>query len=337
VKRAGEEIICDIEDGNIINDKCTSNDGGEISVSGKRWPDTGNNSYLRKSFVGGDSVSGKGKVEDVACNISSGIDYDMPQIGQEWMLTKFGDVYSELGYQVPLLNDEYFSTYWIGGNVSIPWNFGAGGDSKNNWVNKDYNDRNSNLEWFDYLYRLARRSDWGVTNGIDGVNNIKLNTSEDGIFFYNSTDTLEITEDCNGRKVIFVPKAEVEIRPDIEHKDRDSACLIVARNDVRLLEGNDATNSKNEDIVELAVITDSNFIAEEDGKYDKLRLRGFVFSGSTEFNRDLVLEKNIEDPAEIIVYDPRYLYLLKDMLGQRGFEEFECGRVKDVGDLCQDW
>jgi hypothetical protein len=147
-----------------------------------------------------------------------------------------------------------------------------------------------------------------------------------------------LSGDCNGRKVIFVPSADVEIVPNIEHSNETtSACLVIARTEVRVKPGGDAPgDNNNEDIVEMAVITDDKFLTEEDDKFDKLRWRGFVFADETEFLRDLVFEANIEQPAELMVYDPRYIYLLRHMLGRKPYEEFECGTVKDV-DICTEW
>jgi hypothetical protein len=242
-----------------------------------------------------------------------------------------------------LISDEYFATYWIAGNVSTNWDFASGEDSKNNWKDSRYLDQNSNSGWYGTLYRLAKKSDWAALHGISAGGSVSLNGQiggqNSGIYVYTGNGTVTFNQGhyCSGRKVIFVPTADVVLQPDIKVADKNSACLVIARNEVKVVSGNDAGGTDNEDVLQLGIITDDNFISEEDTDLDALRIRGFVFANTVEFNRDLVFEANLDDPAEIIVYDPRYLYLLKDMLGRRAFEEFECGASQNVGDICEGW
>ena len=70
--------------------------------------------------------------------------------------------------------------------------------------------------------------------------------------------------------------------------------------------------------------------------YDRLLVDGFVFANTASFLRDLVYEYNVQYAAETIQYDPRYLELLRDMLGRRHYVDFECGVVTD-SNLCEDW
>jgi hypothetical protein len=359
VDRVGGDLECDIEDGNVIDgDNCSNNGDNELQPWGNNpeiWPgpdlpdapDDAANTHTSviSGFEGGDDVDGTFRVEDAACNVSSAVnDSDPPgPIGEEWMITKFGDVYSALGYDVPLISHEYFATYWIAGNVSTNWDFASGEDSKNNWKDSRYLDQNSNSGWYGTLYRLAKKSDWAALHGISAGGSVSLKGQiggqNSGIYVYTGSGTLTFSQgqECSGRKVIFVPTADVVLQPDIEAADENSACLVIARNEVKVVSGNDAGGTDNEDVLQLGIITDDNFISEEDTDLDALRIRGFVFANTVEFNRDLVFEANLDDPAEIIVYDPRYLYLLKDMLGRRAFEEFECGASQNVGDICEGW
>jgi hypothetical protein len=170
---------------------------------------------------------------------------------------------------------------------------------------------------------------------------------KDGIFVYDSSSTLTLEGDCYGRKVIFVPEADVEITPEIKLLDdsgsevspvnSNSACLVVARNQVTILPGEVVQDPpiQGEDIVNMAIITDGRFVSQWDGNFDKLRINGFVFADDVRFFRDLVFAENMTTPAEVVSYDPRYLILLRDMLGQRPFEQFECGNV--TGDICEGW
>lgn len=294
-------------------------------------------------FQGGDKVSGQIMAQDMACNVSVDPRVTRPQIGQEWMLTKFYDTYAACGYDNPIpSSDVPFSTYWIGGDVSTPWKFGvANPPSLNKWESQGYDDSNRVVNWYDRLYGLAMRSEWLVENDMVSLDSVAGSTIDqssplfaDGIFIYTNGGTLTITGNCKDRKVLFVSRANVNIVPDMTTAD-NSACLLIAKNKITILPGGNASNAENEDIIEAAFITDGKFTSQGDPNFDKLKIRGFVFAKETIFERDLVFEENSQYPAEKIVYDPRYIYLLRDMLGRRPFSQFECGIVKS--DFCLGW
>ncbi len=335
IDRDGTTTKCGIADGD-----CSSPGGGQITLSGSppRWLDASEKDNMRTGFEGGDTVSASLMAEDVACNLSGENVNTSPQIGHEWMQTKFGDTYAALGYADPIQPAGVpFSSFWAGGDMDNngPWDFGAGVDSDYGWDSRSYNDSNRAPSWYDTLYRLARKSDWSAVHGIQGISSIS-DFSGDGIFMYPGSGTVTLSGNCNGTRVLFLPTAQAEIIPDVKYGDDDSACLIVSRGNVTVLPGGDASNAENEDVVTMAVITDGKFTSQWDPNFDKLRMRGFVFADETDFMRDLVFEANQTEPAELIVYDPRYLYLMRNMLGERPFEQFECGTAQGV-DLCTGW
>ena len=104
------------------------------------------------------------------------------------------------------------------------------------------------------------------------------------------------------------------------------------------------------DVINAAFVTDGLFTVVDDTYdhggatvADRLQINGFVFAdnddgtaSSTSFERDLVFEDNTGYPAEYIKYDPRYTFLLRNLLGRRKYEQCECGICKDYAP-CEGW
>lgn len=352
-KEAGDEYRCDIGgDGQGGND-CEYPDGDEMDLT-----DSSRVSYTREDerdgFRGGDQISAQVSASDKACNVSgSPTPYEMNDpLGSPWLITMYGAVYAALGYHDPIQRAEDpsipLSTQWIGANVSAvaEWYFNVGRASSGEWVSRGYSDENRWAErgqsWYGTLYGLARRSDWTsipgnkIENLDDLGNSLDLGDLGEGVFEYTSSGDLALSGNCNGEQVLFVEKADVYVEPDIDLADSsNSACLIVTKDgDVHIMAGDDVPDDS-EDTVNMAFIVGGTFAAEEDPAFDRLKIIGFVFAKNTNFKRDLVLEDNLEYPAELIEFDPRY-YWLRDKLGRRSYESFECGAV-GTSDACMGW
>lgn len=347
ITRDGAEIQCDIGEQN-----CTSVDGDEIDLtSPHQFSYT--RSDERSGFRGGDDVSASVSSSDKACNISgTPVPYELPDPPDTpWMITRFNAVYSQLGYHdsIQRLEDPRIpmSTQWIGANTSAAsnWSFNVGRASSGEWISRNYNDMNrwgvGTESWYGTLYGLARRSDWAALPGndiqsIDGSPSLTLSTLVEGIYEYTDSDDLIISGNCNNEQVIFVRDADVYITPDVGFTDPNTdACLLITRDGNIHITGGADVPDDSEDAVKMAFVTDSTFITDEDLAFDKLRITGFVFARNTDFRRDLVFEDNLSYPAEIIDYDPRYLWL-RDKLGRRPFEWFECGAIED-SPACDGW
>lgn len=292
-------------------------------------------------FQGGDSIEASAIASDMACNASSG-GGGISAIGEEWLSTTLGDVYGSCGVDDPIPTgvSYWVSGHWLGGRnqsaCSQTWWKPASKMSQKIWVNDTYFDDNSTTSWYPTLVRIAKKSE--MWNTMTSTSNPPDISSEDqqGIILYTGNANLNIPSgtSCNGEKVIFVQDAGVTINPDISVAD-DSACVLVVQSGVTTV-GTGSDKGGGTDEVSLAVISDGVFRVEADSAFDKLQLNGLVFAAQTDFERDLVWEDNQSLPAEFIEYDPRYLYLMKDMLGNKKYQDMECGIVTGSS-ACRDW
>lgn len=299
---------------------------------------------------GGDTVFAEMFAVDAACNMGDN-PYQSEPIGEKWIQTYLNSVYGWSGYYDPIPSeDEFLSSFWLGGGATacVQSNFGAGRGSEETpwWCSGSYDDRNRRTnggDWYDQLYFLALRSDWVVyhQNGeITETATISFGDGNDQVYKYVGEDPLVVSGQCRGRKVVFAPSGSaVRFVPEFVTAGEDDACLIIGEDGtvISVLGGSEAPDD--EDDLMAAVITDGLYVSQQDAippTYDRLFIDGFVFSEEASFLRDLVFEDNMEHPSERISYDPRYLYLLKDMLGRKHFTDFECGIVKE-SKLCEGW
>ncbi|MBN2100335.1 hypothetical protein JW710_00355 [Candidatus Dojkabacteria bacterium] len=328
--------------------------GGDLPLSGEsEWgPEITGAITPPCGLTGGDIVNAWVSFEDFACNKSIVDDsHNWVEAGREWMQTKFGSVYSALGYSNPVIEGQYMNSYvttgiYDDGVAEKYWFPGDSVLSGNAWTVKPYDDNNRVFEWADMLKRLVRSSMWLRSHDIEVINTIPeggrldLDTLDsDGVWEYTGSDDLTVfssTGSCSSRKILLVGDINLDIEPDIKLSGKDSACLFVSRGSIRVLSGSNAGGSDNEDVLEAGLVADGNFETVNDNNHDRLRIRGLVVADTVSFDRDLVFEDNLLYPSELIVYDPRILYLLRDMLGRRPFEEFKCGTVKD-SPTCEGW
>jgi len=304
-------------------------------------------------FEGGDVVHANISAMDMACNISAN-SYESDQIGHEWIQTRGGDVYTGGTYFDPIqIEGDALSMYWLGGAGTASCasgNFGSGigSDQSPWWCSNDYTDGNLRSirgNWYDTLYRLALGSDWLEQNQggeILTVSSLNFASATDGVYEY-SGEGLLVTGVCRGRKLVFIPNSQaavdVTVRPDFRTNQSDAACMIVAEHGSVIQIVGGASAPGDIDYVDAAFITDGTFQVLKDDVppvYDRLVIDGFVFSDTSDFLRDLVFADNLEYAAETIEYDPRYLMLLKEMVGRRPIRDFECGIVKGSS-MCDGW
>ncbi|MEA3357012.1 MAG: carbohydrate-binding domain-containing protein [Patescibacteria group bacterium] len=311
---------------------------------------------------GGDSISGRlFNIYDMVGNVAEA-EAAVQEPGLPWMKTLDGDMYAALGFSNNIQMDFphgsgnwAMGSYWVGGVSSGgSWEFGdiptppglSYEASYKGWRDSSYDDDNCNLSWYDRLLTLAMgskcREDFNSGGNCNYESGISSGSSvldlDRGIYEYSGSTTVS-GGTCTHAKVIFV-NGTLTIGSTFINQDDDSACLFIARDGITVVGGRPMGGNLNTpDVIEAAFITDGKFTVNDDnisGIIDRLHIKGFVFSDSTSFERDLVWNDNTLYPAEYIEYDPRYIYLLRDMLGNRKFEQCECGICTDYAP-CNNW
>ncbi len=279
---------------------------------------------------------------DYACNATATTGSGGGSSGHPWLQTLNNDTFAALGFNDPIpdLNPVVaMGSHWVGGGNSL-WSYGFGISSGKAWNSTPYDDANRSKDWYSELLRLAGKSSYPMTY----ISNENLGSPEDivaagadGIysFSYSVAATPTLTSVCHGKKVIFLPSnATLHVVPNNDPIADDAACLIVSAGSIQIDAG--ASQGGGEELVNYAFITNGEFMTNTDN--DRLRLNGFVFSsftgGSTRFRRDL--DDDTTNPAELLNYDPRYLNLLRDLIGEKPISQIECGIVKD-SPACEGW
>jgi hypothetical protein len=202
----------------------------------------------------------------------------------------------------------------------------------------DINDvpRNTDIKpenWYEYFKKIIEIKEekpitltsqtWSNTN-VATISDNKCNTAE--TCFINVVGNLTLENISCNSKAIFLIDGNLTIMNDFRNANVNSACLFIASGNI-LLDSN--VNTKDEtvdsgvapyDMVEGYFIANGNITTNPDidfdlnkGYMDGLIIRGGLIGDSVELNRDLGLRNNMQ-PAELIIYDSRYIYLLEDIL-----------------------
>ncbi|MFC1780095.1 hypothetical protein ACFLY9_00150 [Patescibacteria group bacterium] len=254
-------------------------------------------SYTFAGYVGG-------TIEFRGCN-KCNCNYTTEVIGPPWFMTAFGDSYSHGGYSglnmqqandynVPKISgNAFFSTYIISaGNTTLP----SDRESFSGYLLKSYSD--SNRDNIGYV-----GADYKVYNYLESL----YNSNQTGCIA--SLGNITTDGSCNGYKIYFVQGSVTLSGGWLNQQPNSSnACIIIAKGNINI----SGTSDGSTDNVDAFLITDSTFITET--STDKLRINGSVISRSAEFNR--ANNDSLENPAEIITYDPKYLDIFKSCLGE---------------------
>jgi hypothetical protein len=220
---------------------------------------------------------------------------------EPWMMTARGDVYASDGYdlklqqvtgysvpKMPPSDDAYFSTYIISRNMAGGWpDPSAARGSLRGYLLGDYDDKNTSKLGAEKVYNYMR--------GIVEANGRTITPLPPGgpptscsggiLRVYFTTSTIDFTDADYGSAA-------------------NSACVYVTSGDVNV--------GPNVQRIEGFILADGNFVTSSSNK--KLRIDGGVISSNVNFGRDLDIDST--DPAEIIIYDAKYLMLLRDWLGE---------------------
>jgi hypothetical protein len=224
------------------------------------------------------------------------------EIGPPWLMTAYGDAYVFDGFDNLLMQSvtgnysvangqAYFSTYLIsksGGSWAGPTGFA----SRQGYLLSGYDDSNrmkvGSGSGYDYLSRIA-----------------KVNDSS-----YVEFSTLPAS--CqSGKHVYFIDNEGSSITLGSgwlkQKADTDRACVIITNGSISVPAG---VNDPDE--IDAFFVADGQFITQSDK--ETLIINGGVVANEVIFRR--VLDENSINPAEIIRYDPKYVVLLKEALGE---------------------
>nr|MBP9759512.1 hypothetical protein [Candidatus Dojkabacteria bacterium] len=194
--------------------------------------------------------------------------------------------------------------------------------------------------WFKYFeYVQNEKGNKSTTASSATVNDIsKLNCGINEACIYTSLK-LEAGNGknlCDSAKVIFV-KGKLTISDELSNKDETSACLFVVDGDIEIKstqpkKDKDGIQLSPYDVIEGYFISSGKVTISEDqdlvgggkGYGDGIFIRGGIVSNSFENKRNLGIRNTIQSPA-LMIYDPRYLYLLRNDISARIIKVRETG------------
>jgi hypothetical protein len=291
-------------------------------------------SLLVLCFLAFPSISGN------ELNASSG--------GQAWLRAKFGNVYSRSFIDVLIPNlastDDYLGMYFVAYLTDPSKNTGA--DSRDGRELSLYDIQTPNyfttlknriLSKGIGLTDLGADSNWWATIGSGNSNAYIVEAFPGGADF-----VIPSGSTCPRPLVIFVTGTLI-IHPNFKNTDINSACMFVVKGNVKLPSTNYSAGTVSngvyqgitDEIDAYFVVTEGTFYTTLDpvasGQLlplsNKFVLRGAVIADSIQFNRNLGASNNAQVPAEEFLYDPRFLVLLSNMLGEKRKSVFECGVI----------
>jgi hypothetical protein len=245
-----------------------------------------------------------GTIEFKACNECECSETEK-EIGPPWFMTAFGDSYTYEGYSglnmqraddyhVPKIsNNAFFSTYIISsGNTTLP----SDRESFSGYLLRSYSD--SNRDNIGYV-----GSDYKLYNYLKSL----YDSNKTGCVA--TSESISPNGSCSGYKIYFVEDSVTLSEGWLNQQpDSSNACVIIAQGDITIA----GTSDGSTDNVDAFLITDSTF--QTDAGSDKLRINGSVIAQFAEFGR--ANNDSLENPAEIITYDPKYLDMFKSCFGE---------------------
>lgn len=233
---------------------------------------------------------------------------------QPWAMTAFGDTYSYLGYgedasmqlwevSSPAIpgwaksgsGEAYFSTYLVS-KYDGEW---PSSDSLRDYLLNNYSDANRTqiggsgiqASIYDYIKSLV------------DVNSDAC--SADGITIVEDTAFTASTDTCGPNdKKVFLIDGNANFNRDWGASDPDAGCIVVASGNVRIRPQAENING--------FILHDGIFTTDDTDT--QLLVKGGVVTTGVNLSRSS--GGNADDPGELLVYDPKYLTLFRDCLGE---------------------
>lgn len=198
------------------------------------------------------------------------------------------------------------------------------------------------FKYFEYVQNQKSRASKSVSG--QTVNDIsQLTCGANEVCIYNNLKLAAGNGKnlCDQSKVVFV-KGTLAIEDELLNKDDKSACLFVVDGNVEIRntkpkKDRDGIELSPYDVIEAYIISSGNVIITEDqqllggakGYGDGIFVRGGIVAKNFENKRNLGIRNTLQPPA-LMVYDPRYLYLLRDEISTRLIQVRETDFTSDV-------
>ncbi|MBP9758137.1 hypothetical protein KBD45_00440 [Candidatus Dojkabacteria bacterium] len=186
--------------------------------------------------------------------------------------------------------------------------------------------------WFKYFEYVqnekGKRSISSPGNTVNDISRLSCGVNEACIYNNLKLESENGKNLCDSAKVIFV-KGTLAISDELLNKDEQSACLFVVDGNIEIR----STKPKKDkegvylspyDVIEGYFITNGKVTLNEDqdllsagrGLGDGIFIRGGIVTTEFENKRNLGIRNTIQPPA-LMIYDPRYLYLLRNDISAR--------------------
>lgn len=319
----------------------------ELSASGSCTHDAGALSASCKININGldsgASYSFRYTVEDLAGNIYTTLAGGGVYVSAPWIKTVSGDMYAFADIDIRIqTGDDFLSSFtaYTGGSIPNPSTLKVS-EAKNNTSNPGFVKTGYDTRYFGVYSTLYEVADYKTTiTPISDANSLYSGPS--GVYTYSggTLGPMPSGAKYTGVKVVFVP-GSITISPDIlPNNETDDALLFIVGGDLTIAPTSsigiwEMTSPVSYDRLYAAFIVQGNVnIQQDDNK--QLRIKGFVFAnGGVTFGRDLGVY-NSSYPAEMIIYDPRYMDLMEQFLGREKIENFTCGVVADRSECSYD-
>jgi hypothetical protein len=302
--------------------------------------------------------------EDQACNISSAT--QKLGVPDPWIMSLDNTISGGTGIQDFTIPDKSISLQEVGftGSAIFSDDFVIGGSGSfleekisnmNTFVSNYLNQATSTLPiggssgegWYEYLIDLAERNGKTQINTlsqdtISGNLSSSLSGVQDGkrIWIVNPTSgTVSIQKNavCNVQGLIFI-NGNLNLDTDFTTSNANNGCMFVVKGNLTITEGDRKTNlpvssdtNANYDKVQGQFFVDGTLALPVDDfatneKWDGLQIEGGIYAKNLDFHRDLNLNANLNQPALLIKFDPKYRELFRLDLAQR---EYSLREVRD--------
>lgn len=205
--------------------------------------------------------------------------------------------------------------------------------SRNNTVLQNYTDQNY-VRYYQGVGQKAPITNWAFGEAVSSLalaNNKQENNASgsianvitspnNGIYHFTGNQTVPGNTTCRGEKIIILDSGDLHIQPPFFSQSKDSdACLFIVGGDITVDTTSSSLNSANTayDLIEAFMIASGTFTTSQTNNDSVLIIQGGVIYNNTNSNASFqrTVTGSDDRPAEVILYDPKYLELFRDYLG----------------------
>lgn len=215
-------------------------------------------------------------------------------------------------------------------------------------------------KWYDYLLDTVKKNavasfvNYQTTQVLNGNTSafLGIGAGTKAHALINGNLTVNSTAVCDTQTIFFVvgnvqspldgtyKNTTLKFNPDFKVSGNSNGCIFVTPGDILIDNGASATSNvsidnsqlANYDLIESALFTDGQFITKKDVagnglKNDGLAIKGSVVSENVVLQRDLNLNSNQSQPAQLFYFDPRYREIFKNDLNYNKYSIREIGYI----------